>query len=412
MPDYIHQFSNGLTLLAEPMEWLESAAFALLVPAGCAGEPQAMAGLAGFTCEMVQRGSGSRDSRQFISELELLGADCTASVTNSHTSFGGAMPAENLRQTLAIYADAVRRPQLPPEQLEDARLVCIQEVRSIEDEPAQRTLMELRRRHYPDPFGRSSPGCEETLRHIGAADVRAFWQRAYTPQGAILSVAGKIDWQRLRDEVGALFGDWTNGVPVPLPESTAARGYRFIEEPSAQTHIGIAYPSVHYAHPDYYVARAAIGVLSDGMSSRLFTEVREKRGLCYTVYAILHSLRDRGSVLCYAGTTTDRAQETLDVILEELDKLTRGIQPDELERLKSRIKSTLIMQQESSPSRSGSLAGDWYFLGRVQPLDELRRIIDALDCDQINAYLAQHPPGDYTIVTLGAKPLEVPGGVS
>jgi predicted Zn-dependent peptidase len=181
---------------------------------------------------------------------------------------------------------------------------------------------------------------------------------------------------------------------------------------SSQTHIGIAFDSVPYPHPDYYLARGAIGVLSDGMSSRLFTEVREKRGLCYTVYASCHSLRDRGSVLCYSGTTTDRAQETIDVILAELKRLSLGVEVDELDRLKARIKSTLIMQQESSPSRSGSIAADWYFLGRIQTLQELRQIIDGLTCERINRYLADHPPSNFSIVTVGEKPLEVPRGVS
>ena len=121
---------------------------------------------------------------------------------------------------------------------------------------------------------------------------------------------------------------------------------------SNQTQIGIAFDSVPYRHPDYFQAWGAVGVLSGGMSSRLFTEVREKRGLCYSVYATMHTLRDRGSVLCYAGTSAERAQETLDVTLGELVRLAEGIEADELARLKARIKSSLIMQQESSSSRS------------------------------------------------------------
>ena len=148
------------------------------------------------------------------------------------------------------------------------------------------------------------------------------------------------------------------------------------------------------------------------MSSRLFTEVREKRGLCYSVYATMHTLRDRGSVLCYAGTSAERAQETLDVTLAELVRLAEGMQPDELDRLKARIKSGLIMQQESSISRSGAIARDWYHLGRVRTLDEIGRLVDALSCESINSYLAANPPRDFTIVTLGPQPLEVPLGVS
>jgi predicted Zn-dependent peptidase len=148
------------------------------------------------------------------------------------------------------------------------------------------------------------------------------------------------------------------------------------------------------------------------MSSRLFTEVREKRGLVYTVSASCHSLRHTGSVLCYAGTTTDRAQETLDVIIAELERLTQGIEAGELSRLKARIKSSLIFQQESSPSRAGTMAADWYHLGRVKTLEEVSTAIDALTVESINYYLAQHPPRDYTIVTLGEQELNTAYGVS
>jgi predicted Zn-dependent peptidase len=181
---------------------------------------------------------------------------------------------------------------------------------------------------------------------------------------------------------------------------------------SSQTHIGIAYPAVPYAHPDYFQARGAVGVLSDGMSSRLFTEVRENRGLCYAVHAILHSLRDRGSVLCYSGTSTERAQETFDTLVGELRRLADGIQPDELQRLKAKIKSSLVMQQESSSSRSGSIAADWYHLGRVHSLEELGRIVDGLNCQSINRYLADNPPRDFAVVTLGAQELEVARAIS
>jgi predicted Zn-dependent peptidase len=135
--------------------------------------------------------------------------------------------------------------------------------------------------------------------------------------------------------------------------------------------------------------------------------VREKRGLCYTVYASYHTLKDRGAVLCYAGTTAERAQETLDVTLGELRRLHEGIEPGELDRLKARIKSSLIMQQESSSARSGAIARDWYHLGRVRTLAELSGIVDGLSCETINRYLRDQPPRDFIVVTLGQQALNV-----
>lgn len=410
-PIYTHQFDNGLVLLAEPMDWLESAAFSLLVPGGCCRDPQDRLGLANLTCEMAQRGAGSRDSRQFVADLEMLGADTSASVLTAHSSFGGAMPAESLLDTLAIYADVVRRPHLPGDQLDDARMSCIQEIRAIEDDPAQKAFQELRRLRYGDPLGRSSAGTLDGVEAIVQDDVSAYFEATYRPGGAILSVAGKFAWPQLRDRVAELFADWTGRPLAELGEVPATERFRHLSQASSQTHIAIAYPSVPYSHPDYYEARAAVGVLSDGMSSRLFTEVRENRGLCYTVQASCQSLRERGSILCYAGTTTERAQETLEVVLAELLRLADGIAQDELDRLKAKLKSSLIMQQESSPSRSNSIAADWYHLGRVQTVDEVRAVIDGLCCERINLYLASHPPRDFRIVTVGEQPLEIPVGI-
>ncbi len=406
-----HRYENGLVLLAEPMDWLESAAFAILLPSGCSRDPADRLGLSSFTGEMVQRGCGPRDSRQFVADLELLGLDHGSSVSNAHTSFGGALPAENLYDALAIYADLLRRPHLPPEQLEEARLVCLQEVRAIDDDLAQRVMIELRRRCYPEPFGRACHGTLETVSAVTLDDVRNYFNANYRPNEAILSVAGNVDWPRLRDCVGELLGDWPSSELPLLKAIDAEGGSRHIGHESSQTHIGVAYPSVPYSHPNYFQARGAVGVLSDGMSSRLFTEVREKRGLCYSVSASMHFLRDRGSVVCYVGTSTDRAQQSLDVLIGELLRLSEGIEPEELDRLKVQVRSGLVMQQESSRSRAAVIAGDWYHLGRVRSMDEVQQIINDLTVEGINAYLRANPPSDFCVVTLGQQPLEMPGAV-
>ena len=414
MPSLIHshQYANGLVLVAEPMRFLESVAFTFLTPAGCRYDPLDRRGLAGFACDMTLRGAGERDSRQFLHDLEMLGVERSESVTNAHTSLSGAALAANLEPSLAIYADLLRRPQLPAEQIEAARLVVSQELLGVEDEPSQKVMMELRRHHYAEPFGLSSQGDRPGIESTTIGDVTGFFSKYWRPNGTILGVAGSFDWPSLRDHVGELFGDWPSvEVAEPSAGTRLARQAHLPHEAN-QTQIGIAYESVPYNHPDYFQAAGAIGVLSGGMSSRLFTEVREKRGLCYSVYASSHSLRDQGSVLCYAGTSAERAQETLDVTVAELLRLPEGIESNELTRLKARIKSGLIMQQESSSSRSSSIARDWYHLGRARTLDEVGALVDALSRESINAYLADHPPRDFTCVTLGPSSLETPVGIS
>jgi predicted Zn-dependent peptidase len=402
-----HTYPNGLVLVAEPMPWLQSAAFTVLAPAGCVHDPVDRAGLSSFVCEMALRGAGQRDSRQFILDLDNLGVERGESVSNVHTSFSGATLADNLPQALAIYADVLRRPHLPGDQLEAGRLAMLQELRAVEDEPAQKVMIELRHRHYPEPWGRPVQGEQKALEATTISDIQGQFGRYYRPNGTILGVAGKVDWPQLKDLVGELFGDWAQGHSDAIVESPALGRYQHLPHDSHQTQIGIAYDSVPYRHPDYFQAWGAVGVLSSGMSARLFTEVRERRGLCYSVYATLHTLFDRGAVFCYAGTGADRAQQTLDVTLAELVRLGQGIEEQEIERLKARIKSALVMQQESSSGRSASLCRDWYYLGYARTLDEVGQRIDALSSGSINAYLAEHPPAGFTVVTLGSRALSV-----
>ncbi len=407
-----HTYANGLVLVGEPMDWLESAAFSLLVPSGSAHDPRDRAGLSSFACEMVLRGAGSRDSRQFITDLDNLGVERSEAVSEAHTRYGAATLADNLPQVLGIFADVVRRPHLPAEQLEAGRQVMFQELRAVEDEPAQKVMIQLRKRHYPDPWGRSSQGEQAGLEATSMGDIRGHFRRTYGPEGTILGLAGRFQWEAMKATVGELFGDWESADGHRIEETPGGQRYDHLRYDSQQTQIGVSYASVPYRDPDYLQAWGAVGVLSGGMSSRLFTEVRERRGLCYSVYATYHTLLDRGGVFCYAGTTAERAQETLEVTLAELRRLGKGIEPSELERLKARIKSALIMQQESSAARSALLAREWYHLGRARTLGEVSRLVDELTCESINGYLAQHPPEDFTVVTLGPEALEVPGGVS
>lgn len=407
-----HQLANGMVLVGEPTRSVESAAFTFLLPAGCSYDPAGRAGLASLTGEMMLRGAGSRDSRAWISALENLGVERGESVGVAQATYHAATLRQNLAPALELFADLLRRPMLPADQLDAGRNTCIQELRAIDDEPSHKLMIELRRRQYPDPWGRSSHGDEPGLRATSIDDIRKFHDQHYRPENTILSVAGNFEWQPLCDTVEKLFGDWQRGSAAEPATGNGQPESHYIPFESNQSHVGVAYPTIPYKHPDYFQAWAAVGVLSSGSSSRLFTEVREKRGLCYTVYASLHTQRDRASVLCYAGTTAERAQETLDVTVSELRRLGSGIEQSELSRLKARIKSSLIMQQESTSARSGALGRDWYHLGRARSLDEVGRLVDALTADSINAFLEANPPRDLLVVTLGPEPLEMPDGIS
>ncbi len=403
-----HQLENGMVIIGEPTAGVQSAAITLLTPCGYSTDPADQLGLSSLLCDMVLRGAGSRDSRALITDLENLGVERGESVGASQTSFSAATLAANLNSALEIYADIVRRPHIPADQLDAGKQVCLQEIYGAEDEPSQQLMIALRRRAYPEPWGRPSHGTIEGIGQCDIESVQQQFQSNYRPNGTILGVAGSFDWDELIAHVESLFGDWQRVETKPPVETDPASDLLHTEHESNQSHIGIAFPSVPYRDAEYLRAWAAVGVLSSGMSSRLFTEVREKRGLCYTVSASLQTQRDRARVLCYAGTTAERAQETLDVTYAELIRLGQGIEANELDRLKARIKSGLIMQQESTSARSGAIARDWYHLARVRPLDEVSEMVDKLTSDAINEYLKRQPPANFTFATLGPTPLELP----
>ena len=407
-----HTLPNGMVLVGEPTTDVQSAAFTLLVPCGTSTEPVGRLGLSSVVCDMVLRGAGPRDGRALINDLEVLGVDRGESVGTAHTSFSAATLADNLHESLTIYADIVRRPLMPADQIAAAQQVCFHELRLVDDEPSQKLMQELRRRSYPEPWGRSSCGTQQGIVACTHDDVTRQFRQSYSPNGTILGVAGNFQWQPLIELVERLFGDWAPVENGPPTENNALKLPAHIEHASNQSHIGIAFPSVPYRDDDYLQAWAAIGALSSGMSSRLFTEVRERRGLCYSVSASLQTQRERARVFCYAGTTAERAQETLDVTHAELVRLGEGIEQAELDRLQARIKSGLIMQQESTSSRSGSLAREWYHLGRARTLEEVGRLVDELTSETINRYLSTHPPRDFTFAVLGPQPLELPVEVS
>jgi predicted Zn-dependent peptidase len=404
---YHHTFPNGLTLLAERMKHVRTAALNFLVPAGCTNDPPKHQGLASVLSDLITRGAGPRSSRELSLDLDNLGLDRDESVGGIHMRFWGATLAENLPPALEIYADILRRPHLPADEIDPVKALALQDLQGLEDEPRQKVLVELRRRHYPPPLGQDRRGTPEGTESLNAAIIQAHYRRLFRPRGTILSVAGHIKWEPLRDQVERLFGDWEGGEEPVLKLGRLPAQRAHLAKDTTQTQIGIAYASVPFGQPDYYAALGAVNVLSGGMSARLFTEVREKRGLCYAVSASYTTFKDRASVICYAGTTNERAQETLDVTLGEVLRLQEGIEDEEVERVQAGLKSSLIMQEESTSARAGTLASDWYYLGRVRSFDEIEAAINALTPRAIVSHLHRHPPRDFTIVTLGPKPLRL-----
>lgn len=410
MPQQIHQhtFPNGLTLLAERMEHVRSASLNMMIPAGYVYEPADKLGLCGIFADVLTRGAGDRDSKQLAAAFDTLGADCSESAGGFNVVISAGMLARNLPGVLRLYADVILRPWLPDDEVDPARDMSLQELKGLEDSPPDLCFLEMKKRFYPEPYSRSHYGTAETLAAVTPDDVRKYHAERFRPNGAILSVAGNVEWEPLKDLVGSVFGGWAGTASPVTPGTPPAVTYTHLPKETNQTQITLAYPTAPFTSPDYYLARAAVSVLDGGMSSRLFTEVREKRGLCYAVSASHDQVRERAGVLCYAGTETARAQQTLDVIVQVLRGLRDGVTDEELDRVKAGLKTSLIMQQESTGARAGAMAAEWFHLGRVRPLDEVQAAIDGTSPAKLMEFLDRYPAKGFTVVTLGAEPLTVP----
>jgi predicted Zn-dependent peptidase len=404
-----HTFANGLTLLCEKMPGMQSAAMTLLLPAGSANDPADRSGAATVLAELTLRGAGQRDSRQLTDYLDSLGLQRSSGVGVHHTRFACAAVAAKVIESLPTYADIVQRPHLPEAGFAPARDLALQSLAGLEDEPRQKLLIKLREWHWPNPLGRSSLGEKQHLEKLTLEHCRADFKLRYHARDSIIALAGNIDFSEVKGAVEQSFGRWNGKMHEEIRILPPPGNYHFEHAKSEQTHIGIAYESVPETHEDYYTARMAVECLSGGMSGRLFTEVREKRGLCYSVGASYSSLKGYGSVLGYAGTSNDRAQATLDCFVAELHRLSEGVTKDELDRAKVGLKASIIMSGESTSGRCGAIAHDYFIRGRIRTLEEISQAIDATSVERVNDYLKRSQPGPFTIVIVGPKELKLPG---
>jgi predicted Zn-dependent peptidase len=313
----------------------------------------------------------------------------------------------NLTQALDLYADIVLRPSLKTDQFELARQLAIDDVLSLDDDPRHNVMLKLREQFYPSPLGRNSVGDIAELKALTATLSEQIIKDKFNLSQTVFSVAGKYDFDAVCRQLQGLFESERQESSGSLKLGSRQGKYTHLDNDSAQVHIGLMTETIKPTDKDYYNARIAISVLSGGMSARLFTEVREKRGLCYAIGARYHGMKEAAGVMCYAGTTPDKAQETLDCIIGEFDRLGEGISSEEIDRAIVGLKSSLILQSESSSSRAGAIGSDHYMLGRIRSLDEIKDNIEATSVDSVLAFLQNNPFGEFTVVTIGPKQINV-----
>jgi predicted Zn-dependent peptidase len=404
-----HILKNGMVILGEPMEAVESVAFGFMLPAGAAQLPDGCCGAGSVVADWIFRGAGDKDSRGLGDALDGLGLHRSSSVGSSHITIGAALEGGNLAEAIKLYADIILRAGLKEDQFELARQLAIDEVHALDDDPRHKVMLKLREQFYPSPLGRSPLGEIAELKTLTAQISKQIIKNNFNLSQTIFAVAGKYDFDVIVAQMERLFSNIRDGMQqrVVLGEKKAGK-YTHLHNDGAQVHIGLMTETVKPTDEDYYNARVAVSVLSGGMSARLFTEVREKRGLCYAVVAQYHGLKEAAGIMCYAGTTPDKAQETLECIMAEFNRLSDGISEEEIKRAKVGLKSALVLQSESSSSRAAAIGGDYYILGRVRSLDEIKNKIEQTTVDSVLEFLQRNRFKNFTVVTIGPKKIHPP----
>jgi len=401
----------GMPLIVETIPGVRSAAVSWLIAGGSAREPAEKEGLAPMWTELLFRGAGDLDARAQADALDRLGLNRHSDVETFFLRLSASMIGERAVDALSPLAEIVLRPRMEEDAIDPVRDLCIQEIEALPDDPHDRVMLLAREKHAPPPINRSGMGRIETLNALSRDDLIQWWRRLARPEGSILAVAGAVDADPIADRLNELLEGWQGAAPGLAWDAPTTRGYHHIADQTNQVHIALAHDAPPEPDDDALLERIVISALSGGMSGRLFTEIREKRGLVYSVNASYGASRDFGRVVAYAGTTPERAQETLNVLLGELRRIngeSGGVTQSEFDRAVVGMKSRLVMSGESTGGRAGALSHDWFKLGRPRSLDEIAAKIDAVTLDQVNDYLARRTLGEITIATIGPEPLEAP----
>ncbi len=405
-PNYFyHQVPNGIEMIGQYMPSLSSISFGFQLDAAVVHEPAGKQGLAHLFEYTLFQGTKNRDARALNEAFESLGARKGASTGLETALVWSQIVNTKFDTTLDLLHEVLLTPTFPREEFEQMRNIVLQEIRRRDDEPMSRIFELVRANFYHgSPLGRPLLGTTESVRALQRNNLREFWKARYQPNNVLFTIAGKFDWDHVVNRIQALFGDW-QGRSEPSPEGQVKPGTGVSIEYQAgkQEHLGMMFPFPNYTDPDYYAAMVIGEVLGGNMASRLFVEVREKRGLVYGISAGLTGNKNIGAMRIYAGTTPEQGRECFNVIVNELHKLEQeGITADELERAKVQLKSENVMRGEGSGSRMGAIARSWWYERQLKTIQEVKDSIDAVTQEQVLNVLHRFSPlNPLTVAAIG-----------
>ncbi len=381
---------NGIRVVLERMPSLKSVAIGIWEHVGTRDEGPHQKGLAHFLEHMMFKGTRRRSATQISQEIDSLGGEMNAFTTHETTTLFVRVLDQHVRQAVGLLADLFHHSRFDRKEIEREKQVVLEEIRAIRDDPEEfiheRHAKQVLRGH---PLGRSILGDQATVKRIQRGDVLQYLNEQYSPAKTVIAVAGNFQMKELMTRLNAAFGKWNpvgaerNGVRRQKPPHV--RGGTLVHHKQLeQTHVCLGFKGLPVAHPVRYVAHTLNALLGGGVSSRLFQEVREKRGLAYTIYSQLSSFSDVGLLTVYAASGAKESPSVVDVVCREVKKLhNRGPAPKELERTKNQLKGTITLEVEGAYGRMNKLAKDELFQGRDVPLRELASEIDRVSAQDV-----------------------------
>ncbi len=381
--------ANGLRILTAPMPGTRSVAVSVYVGAGSRYETDPEAGISHLLEHLLFKGTEKRPTAQEISELiEGVGGVLNASTDRELTVYYAKVASVHLDRAADVLTDMIRHPLLAAEELEKERKVVIEELAAVEDSPAQIVDILLDATMWPDqPIGRDVAGTEASVSAITRDSTVEYLRRQYVPNNVVITVAGAVTHDEVLQRVGGALGDWTAGEPsrwFPVVDGQSAARLAVQHKKTEQAHIEIAVHGLSNHDPDRFALDLISVVLGEGMSSRLFQELREKRALCYEVHSYASHYMDTGSFAVYAAVDPAKASEAVRALLFELTKVRdEGVTEEELAKAKELSKGRLLLRMEDTRAVSGWLGGQEMLNGYVRTPEEVVALLDAVTIDDV-----------------------------
>jgi predicted Zn-dependent peptidase len=404
-PFYYHRLPNGLEMLGQRMPSVGSVVFAFQVDAGIANEDDSQLGLCQILEDMLFQGTPAHDARHITEAIELLGARRISGTGYESARYGAQVVHTRMEETLALWSEILLQPTFPQKEFEQLRPLLLQAIKRRDDEPMQRVGELITKTFYQKShMARPSLGTIDTVQSLKVSDLRDFYEQRYRADHALFAIAGNFEWENVVRLVEKYYGSWQGGCPAGYHDTPQIGPNRaVVQDETEQEHIYFGYPSITWGDPDYYANLLAIETLGGGMNSRLFSQVREKRGLVYEVSAYPQMSRDLGAVFIYGGTPPEKATETVQVIIDQLKQFAEGgITEEELNLSKIQLRSEEVMRSENAGSRMSNLLRSWWHERRVIPTSEVKTSIDAVTTEQILGLLRRFPPtNNLTLAALG-----------